>query len=168
MATFRPSRVSGAIGISLAIANLPDTGPVLAVSVGASPTVKLFAPEGQPAFGFDAFDGNGFGVTLAAVDWNGDGHDEIAAAPTAGINRVRIIDPISHSILVRFEAGTTVDPAAGLRIAALRGKASAADSLLVANGPGSPVAVLAIDDLSGEPVNLAPDIPHRAFGIFVG
>ena len=167
-ASFRPLHLGGGGGTSVAIAHVNGAGPVIAVSVGSTPIVQLFDAKGQFISQFHAFDGTGFSVSLATVDLDGDGFDEIAAAPSIGINRVRVIDPITHTILARFAAGSINDPATGLRLGTLRSSNGVADSLLVGNAPGSAVSVLKYDNLAGISELLPPDRANRAFGIFIG
>ena len=166
-ASFRPLYLGGGGGTSVAIARVDGAGPVIAVSVGSTPIVQLFDAKGQFISQFHAFDGTGFSVSLAAVDLDGDGFDEIAAAPSVGINPVRVIDPDRAHYPSRFAAvlSTILD---GLRLGTLHSSDGGADSLLVGNAPGSAVSVLEYDNLAGIPELLPPDRANRAFGIFVG
>jgi hypothetical protein len=165
--SFRPSNQAGIGGVSVAIANVEAIGPVIAVSAGTAPIVRLFDSEGQFISSFRAFDGSGFTVTMAAVDLDGDDADEIAAAPSVGINRVRVFDPLTQTIVARFAAGSVNDPATGLRLGTLRSN-DGNDSLLVGNAPGATVSVLEYINFTGISVLLPPDRANRAFGLFVG
>ena len=168
-ASFRAFPRFDARGVSVTVANVAGIGPVVAVGAKANlPAVALYNSHGALLSSFRAFRGFGFGVTLTAADLTGEGFDELAVARSTRVNRVRIIDPVSHSAIAIFRVGPVVDPSFGLRLGTLRSSTGGNDTLLVGNGPGSTVAVRAFNDLTGVAEFLPPERANRAFGIFVG
>jgi hypothetical protein len=169
MASFRAFPQFDAQGVSVTVANVERHGAVIAVAAsGRTPVLRLFDPSGSIVSTFRGFTGSGFGTTITSADLDGDGFDELAVARSTASNRVRILDPVARAVRASFTVGGVVDPAYGVRLGTLRSSVDAHDTLLVGNGPGSPVAILAFDDLTGVAQRLPPQGSRRAYGIFVG
>jgi hypothetical protein len=149
-------------GVNVAVADVTDHGPVVAVGAAKLPVVRLFSPGGVLVSSFRAFGGSGFGVTVAAADLDGDGSDELAVARSREADRVWVLDPVTHDRLAGFATHSD-----RVRLGTMR-NATGTDTLLVGNAPGSPVGVLAFDDLTNTHERLRPTNPRLSFGIFVG
>jgi hypothetical protein len=154
-------------GVSVAVADVATVGPAVVIGSVENPAVRLFDASGTLVSSFRAFDGAGFGVTVAAADLTGDGLDELAVARATGGRRVSVIDPVTRSRVASFTLGPVVDAAFGLRLGAIR-TSGVTDTLLVGNAPGSAVALVGFEDISGTAIPLAPNNPRRSYGIFVG
>jgi hypothetical protein len=154
-------------GVSVTAATVATAGPVIAAASGTAPVVRLFDAEGTLFSAIRPYGAARFGLTLAAADLTGDGLDELAIAPAAGGNRVRIVDPSTSARLATFTAAAVADPHFGIRLGTLD-SLPGSDRLLVGNGPGTALAIRVYDDLSGDHALLPPSSRRRAYGIFVG
>jgi hypothetical protein len=155
-------------GISIAVADIAQLGPVIVVASGRkNPTVRYFDPAGNLLGTFTPFDGKGAGMAVEAVDLDGDGSDEIVVGRSGSKQRFLVFDGVTHTQLTEFDLDGLVDPAFGIRIGVMRSP-DGPDTLLVGNAPGSPVSVRGFDDLTGVPELLPLERSNRAYGIFVG
>jgi hypothetical protein len=158
-------RMGGAV--SVAVANVPTFGPVVAVASSTNPVVRYFDTAGTLVSSYRVFAGAAFGISLAAADLDGDDLDELAVSPTIGSRTVYVLHATTHATVATFTVGPVVDPAFGIRLASAR-SSTGTDTLLVGNGPGSALSLRGFDDLSGVAIKLAPTNARRAYGIFVG
>lgn len=107
-------------GVRVAVGDFDNDGRDEIATIpgpGAVPQVKLWEANGTFIGGFSALDGlfTG-GAYIAALDWNGDGKDEIAIAPDAGGGR-RIYIYNRSGALVTFIDAYTDGFNSGMRIA---------------------------------------------------
>lgn len=158
-------------GVNVAAGNLPGFGPSIVAGAGdgGAPVVKVF-PFGStvPAASFFVYSPNDrTGVGIAVADLDADGVGELVTAPANGPPHVRVLDANTGAELRSFFAGPT-DGLTGVRLGVLRGGSGQPDTLLVGNGPGSPVSVQGFHGLALTPDPLHPADPARAFGVFVG
>jgi len=152
-----------AVGVAAAV--VEGLGPVIAVAGrGAPATIEYFSITGMLRGQFALPEEFGRSPALAAMDFDGDGFDEIVAGRN---RRIGVFDGSTHQLLSEHALGPVADPTFRIRLGVLRSDEEP-DLLLVASTPGSQVAVRGYADLSAAPVLLPLERANRAFGIFVG
>jgi hypothetical protein len=158
-------------GVEVATGTFAGIGPAIVTvpGTGGGPQVELFTYGSMtPATSFYAgtpTDQGGLAVT--AADLAGTGSDQVIVGAVSGQPVYHVYDPLTGSDLGNFLAGPTTN-LGGVRLGVLRGAGGTPDELLVGNGSGDNVSVLGFTGMSGTPIQLNPNDPANAYGVYVG
>jgi hypothetical protein len=164
---FRPFPEGGR-ATNVAVADVERLGPVITIAGGKTrSTAEYFSIGGALEAQFGLTEGLGRRATLAALDLDADGIDELVVGRNGPSATVSVFDASTHQLLSERLLGPIADRSFGIRLGVLRSE-EAGDMLLVASTPGSQVAVRGYAGLSAPPVMLPLERANRAFGIFVG
>lgn len=96
-------------GVSVTTGDVDGDGKVEIITVpmsGGGPHVRVFTDWGIPVASFMAYENTfGGGVSIGAVDYDGDGKDEVVTGPLSGrYADIRVFDPFTKAQLVSFRA----------------------------------------------------------------
>lgn len=157
-------------GVNVAVANVQGVGPLIAAATADSGgRVRFFAPDGtrhstHKPYGAEAH----FGLSVTAVDLDGDKYDELAVAPATAVKPIQVLDPNGSGVRATLSLGREFVGAFGLRLGTAQSTDGGPDTLLVGNGPGVSVTIQAFADLFDDGFTLPPHQANRAYGIFLG
>ncbi len=156
-------------GIDVATAQTQSHGDVVVVSsLKLGGVVRYYSLDGSLLSVLHPYGSSaGFGITVATADLNNDGYDEIIVSPAWQGNRARVIDADDSKVLAHFTAGEESHFGSGIRLGTMR-TTTGPDTLLIGNGIGAEVSVLAFKNLQSNGVRLKPAPTGRVHGIFVG